>query len=79
VLLKGGASRSTATLSNCGDALKLCLPSAAGNSRVAALIALGMVTTAKIRRKTEWVIRSQVLPRKQRTQFTDYMAVGFSA
>ena len=47
-----------ATPSNCGDTLKLRLPSAARKSRVARLIASGTVKTTEMR---QWAIRSQVL------------------
>ena len=49
-----------ATPSNCGDPLKLHLPSCIGNVAVAELIALGMVKTVKME---QWAIRSQVLSR----------------
>lgn len=41
---------------NCGEALKLCLPSQWGNSLVARVAPSGMVTTAEMH---QWAIRSQ--------------------
>ncbi len=50
--------RALATPSNCGEPLKLKLPSSVRKGAVARLTASGMVTTLEM---PQWAIRSQVL------------------